>query len=198
MSKFIGRIRFFVDLPSFVILVALAALFWKPVAGAVFSGVSWVNRTVEPPAWVGSLLLGILGNIIAAAVIGAVLYWLFKKATLNQVCGTFEAFDIRNGESERWGKLTLRHQLVPLTRLAPRLRFELVNEDVTVLGEGLLTREQHFIGFYREVSKLARRRMGAFFMTLDGSGDAYDGEYVYLDPTTNTPTRGTARWVRKN
>lgn len=196
MKNPLRRMRFYIALPDLVVVLFGLALFCRPVARAVLHGADWLTGTVQWPEWVGSLALNVLSDVIAAVFIAGVAILLIWSRRRHALAGTFKAFDLTNGKGEEWGEVRLRHQLAATSILGPVMRLELRHEDIVLHGEGVIVQEQHFVGFYRDISQPVRRRCGAFFMTLGGEANSYEGQFIYLDPKTSQPALGRARWVR--
>ncbi len=196
ITQFLHWRRFYVAVPDVFILLVLLSLFWRPVAAVAFGALEWAYLRVSPPEWAGAVSLGIASNVISVFLIGAAALFFLQRRELTAACGDFDAFAIERGVREPWGRVSLVQQLLTPPLLAPRIRCVLRHGDVLLVGEGIMNRDQFLIGYYRETSKASRRRMGSFFMVLDGTGDAYEGYILFLDPDTEKPRRGRVRWER--
>jgi len=120
---------------------------------------------------------------------------LATKLRIRDLTESFQSFLTTQGLNESWGIVTLSYEPLQETSDGYRIRVQLQNKDITLKGEAAVYKEQYLVGFYREVSKVSRRRAGAFMLELDGEGD-YFGKFLYIDPDTRTPSMGTVKWLR--
>lgn len=189
--------RFYIAIPNFLLIVAALIVAWRPIASWIFAGVSWITLELHLPAWASGFASSFLSDVLAALIVGSMVLFVLGRRERAALAGTFDAFDLQTGQPpQAWGKVSLASQLEPTGREGPRMRLRLENKDIILFGEGVVFQNQHFVGFYRETSRLDRRRCGAFFMTMQGGGDEYVGDYIFLDPVTQTPALAHASWKR--
>jgi hypothetical protein len=188
--------RFYVAVPTLLAYLLVFAISYRPTARLFFKGANWLTTTVNTPTWVDAFLGELVVNAIVTVILGTGLYLILRQKKLQDMTGDFRAFDLTNGSKEEWGTVKLRYELGVggLTGVGHRMRLELRHDDVILQGDGIVLQDQHYVGFYSETSRPARRRFGAFFMTLGGDGQSYEGNFVFLDPKTGSPTIGNARW----
>lgn len=201
MANIFRRIRFFIALPDLIVILFGLALFWRPLARAVLRGADWFTSVVQWPAGASSFAVSVFSDMVAAGIIAALAILFFWSRRRHALAGTFNAYEWENEEWKEWGEVRLRHQLAATSLLGPLMWLELsnrINDEAIVLrGQGVIVQDQHFVGFYREISQPVRRRCGAFFMTLGGDANQYEGSFLHLGPKTEIPTVGKARWIRR-
>lgn len=195
LKRFQNWFRFYINIPTFLIYLLIFALFWHPIGGAIFGIADYFVAEFSPPPWMTQLVLSVVSDILAGLVLGITLLIFLRKRNLHILCGRFNAYLTTQGLNEPWGNVTLTYELLESNSDGPRIRIQIQNENIILKGEAIVFREQYLTGYYREVSKLARRRAGTFFLELDGEGN-YSGKFLYLDPDTRTPSTGTVKWVR--
>lgn len=193
------RWRFYISVPDFILLLLVVAVAPWPVV--------WLSEALRPspesnfvlPKWLETLSLGIAANLISALFIGGVAVWILRRREVVAACGKFKAFfyDRAKKEYVEWGEVDVIRTLFNPPLMGPRVRCRLRFKDVDIDGEGMITRDQYLLGYYRETGNVARRRMGSFFLVLAGSGDCYEGRILYQDPESGEKLMsGKVRWER--
>lgn len=169
------------------------AVFWRPIAAFIFGSSSVLAMAITVPNWASEVAINVLANLFATGIVALVAIGLLKRMQRHALAGKFKAYDVVNGAEQEWGTVELRYALLAAR---PTMRLRLTNGPVLLEGEGLVNKEQHFVGHYRETSDIARRRYGAFMMVLDGNNTEYAGQYLFVDPSSPTVQVGLAKWKR--
>jgi hypothetical protein len=192
-------IRFYIGVPFALVYLAVAAVFWRPVASWLFGSVEWLKIALSPPAWIGDFTLNLASDLTAALLIGVIVVAVFRNRHLHERCGRFEARLVENGNEVPWGDVELVYELLPTGLFDPQVRCKLIRSgDVVCIGQAIFVGDSYISGYYREVGNLRRRRTGAFTLRLNGEGDVFEGSFAYIDPSTDRPTAGTVRWCRRD
>lgn len=191
-----GYCRLHIDLNTIVIILLIILIFHRAFLGFVFSSVSFIETKFTIPEWIPGFLIGTLSNFISALILIPIIFWVFRISYKSKLCGKFKAFDIINGKEEFWGNLKLTYNIFS-NRIRGRMRSD--KHDADIIIDAIFERGEYLRGYYIEQKKVNRRRMGAFLLILDGSGDSYSGSYVFVDPKSNNiiPQEGKVKWVRK-
>jgi len=186
-------IRIHLDIPTIVLVSVVVLFVYRPLAAWLFSLVGWVESEVQFPAWVGSVAQGIVANLVSAAVIVPIAIWILRIRSKAAAAGRFKAFDMTSGSAESWGEVFLSYNL-----FSTKIRGTLTHNDIVMRLEAVLDKDQYLRGHYSEQSNVARRRLGAFLLLLNGEGDGYRGPFVFVDPADEsaTPKTGSVEWKR--
>ena len=195
LNRLRSSVRFYIAVPEFILLLLVLALFWRPIAEVALGWSALLSAKVTVPAWFSDVAVNVVANLIASAIVVVVAIAVLKRRRNHALAGQFDAFDLQGGAEVAWGTVELRY---PLMSTEPRMRMRLVRDNVILEGEGLVNKERHFIGFYRETSDIVRRRYGSFMMELHGANNAYTGKYLFVDPDTDSVTVGSAIWKRND
>jgi len=143
-----------------------------------------------------TIITGVISSFFAAillAFIGIVFFNWYQKTLLT---GRYKATElILNGDDVDWGVVTIK--FIPFeTGKGYAVKLILMHGDIELEGNGRIIDNRYLIGHYVEIGKLERRRMGSFFYELNGAGNAWEGNYVYVDPNESDPKQGRAKWER--
>ncbi len=191
MKRVRRLLRLYLDIPALLVLAVLLWGGWQFVT-QVYSHYS-SDADQFGQTLLGQLVFGIVTSAITALVLAAVGFVVFKWVKKSDVAGTFDAFDVGENGDVPWGKITLRYN--PFSN---SMRGTVTHGDTELQVDAKLFREQYLRGHYVEISNLARRRFGAFMMSLDGDGKSFEGKYVFVSPSDgyHVPSCGDVRWDR--
>ena len=182
-----------IDIPTILVLLFIVLLVHRPLEKKFFETLGWADDTFTFPVWFKDVWLGVLANVLAALIIVPVVFWLLRVRARAAVCGRFTAFDTTSGQAKEWGSVTLTYNI-----FSRRVRGTLTYNDVELTLDAIFDKAQYLRGHYAETSNEARRRLGAFLLSLTGEGNVYEGPFVFVDPEDNNvkPQTGTVRWER--
>ena len=197
MKKIKRWLNLHFDISSLVIILLLVSLVYRPLLNFLFLTSTNLTPKLTVPEWVEHILLKVLCEIIAAAIILPLVFYLFRVSSKSMLTGKFTAFDIIDGKDTEWGTVTLTYNM-----FSNRIKGVLtsVSGDADLHIDAAFERGSYLRGHYIEKKKLTSRRMGAFLLMLDGEGDNYSGSYVFVDPdeANGIPKEGKAKWIKKS
>jgi hypothetical protein len=187
--------RLHIDLPTVPIVLLLATLVYRPLLFLAIPALENVATEFGFHPSVAAFLRDFFANLAAGLILLVLGYWAFNVKLKSAYAGEFLAYDIKKGQEEEWGRVRLTYNLFS-RRIRGLLHNDARNVDIEI--DGMFERGQYIRGTYIERGRVARRRLGAFLMMLQGEGDEYRGKYVYVDPEEghHVPSRGEAKWVR--
>ena len=189
-----------ISITTAVVIILAGIIVFPPVLGWFISGINFIvvqtQQTIPLPGWLLNILQSFVANILFLLIGGFVVFALIKRSSTYAICGTYNAKDLTSGEEKDWGDLFIKYDFGKFLKQGTPLKIENKHGDITLYGEGVLIKD-HIIGYYTEISKLQRRRMGSFFMTMDGEGDKWTGESLFMDPDTREVARGKILWKKK-
>ena len=183
------------DVPTIVVLVLIISVFYRPLANALFRWIGQFSEISPIPSWVTTIGLNVIGGLICVVLVAIVGFVLLNWNYKSEVAGTYNAYVItENNERESWGEVKIKYNLI-----TDKFRTYLKHEDRQVNGHAKLVAQRYLVGYYTEEGKPTRRRFGSFLYTLTGEGNAFEGSFLYFDPTNETydrPDVGRAIWEK--
>lgn len=200
-QKFKDYLKVHIDIPSLIVILLILFIFWRKLTIIIFNSCEFIYQEVNPPEWVKNIGLGIVSNILSAAILIFIGYLYFKLKTKPFFAGNFTAYEITKNtgaadtETE-WGNLTLTYNIFS-KRIKGILRSKDNQVCITLSGE--FDKDRYLRGTYIEKDNPSRLRLGAFLMLLSPNGDNYEGSFMHLSPSTgfDKPELGFAKWIKK-
>lgn len=183
--------RFFVDIPTVVIVAVLVLYVHRPLANLFLEKLGPLQKEIGFAGTAYAFIEAVLVNAVTGLILGTVAYWLFRMHRRSDTVGRFKAFDLSNDEKKDWGEVTLKYNL-----FSSRMIGVMVHDDKRLKLDGKLDRDQYFHGHYWEIGNRARRRLGAFLLELSGDATKYQGRFVFVDPDHREPQKGQVVWER--
>lgn len=170
------------DVPSMLLLVLVASMFYRPIANVLFGWSQLLVQSVRLPAWAASLVSNITASIITIILVAIAGIAFFRWRYKSEIAGKYKACIVKeNGDKEDWGQVVVTYNLLNNT-----FRTSLRRDDLVVNGHATLVGQRHLVGTYLEASKLTRRRFGAFLYSLSGEGNCFTGKILCFDPKNPT------------
>lgn len=199
-------IRFYIDIPSAVVLIVLFIVFRDVIITEFIMPISdLLHIDLSKSTPITSIIIAAISSVIATTILGLLGWFIYSNVMRNALSGEFDVYNLvqnsnntNNCLEEFWGVVTILYHPFALNRNGVKVKLRLKHDDVILEGSGLIINNRFIVGHYTEISKLERRRSGSFFYTLDGDGASWTGEYQYIDPNESSPKIGNGLWKRKS
>lgn len=185
--------RLHFDLNTIVVLLVVIFLIHRPATNWLLGLIGQVSSIEALPDWIRTFVFSVGANLVSAIVIALIVFGWVRTSRKTMAVGRFKAYDTSSGKKADWGEVRLSYNL-----FSTRIVGVLSNQDVSLRLEASFDRELYLRGHYAETGNIARRRLGAFLLCLDGEGNTYTGAFAFVDPAepNSTPKTGTVRWER--
>lgn len=198
MRKLISYLKFYLDVPTLVALIVFVVIFRAPLTDYFIApSFKFLSQVFNTPEVATELMIGTISSVIAAIIFTLGGFILLQFYMRNRLSGTFDAFDLQvDGKEEAWGKAKVVYRPWAPDRNGVPVKLLLTRNDIILQGRGLIVNNRYLVGHYTEISRPERRRSGVFLYELDGSGQSWRGQYLYVDPDKEKPAVGKAVWKR--
>ena len=206
MMKFLRKIwsaitsvfNIYIGINSAVSLVLIAAaIYYFFLKDILVVSVNMFSTWYDSNSVWHSLVLGIVASITAAIVFGILGVFLFAWSNKMRLTGEYNAFEIDStGKENKWGKVTIKYHPLSTSNNHPPMKLRLKHDKIIMEGSGMIIDNRYLVGHYCETGEPARRRSGAFMFEISGAGNTWEGRFVYIDPETNSPAEGKAKWIK--
>ncbi len=197
MKKLLGSIfRFYIDLPLVVAFLVLVVIFRHALVDDILLPVATKLSSATNNSVGETIVLGILANVLTSLLLAIVALLFFRHLMRSRLSGKYNAFQIDGGKEIPYGTTTILFSPLALETGGIPVRLKLDHGDLHLEGRGLIVNNNILVGHYIETGKPERRRCGSFFYWLDGNGDSWQGEFLFISPDTAKTISGTGKWTR--
>lgn len=197
MKKQIASLfRFYVDLPLIVAFILLIIIFRHALLDELLVPFAKELSAATKSSVAETLILGVISNVITALLLGALAVTFFRLLMRARLSGEYKAVQIDGGNEMGYGTATILFSPLALDKGGIPVKLKLDHGDLHLEGQGHIVNNSILIGHYIETGKPERRRCGSFFYRLDGTGDSWHGQFLYISPDTAETVTGTGKWSR--
>ncbi|TQV71412.1 hypothetical protein FLL45_19850 [Aliikangiella marina] len=89
-----------VDLSTILILLLIVVLIWPTLLNGILGGFEYLNSDYILPESLKNTFLGVIANLITAAIVVPTIFYFFNLKRKTHLCGEFKAFDIEDGNEK--------------------------------------------------------------------------------------------------
>lgn len=197
MNKHLSNLfRFYIDLPLLVAFVILIIIFRAALLDDLLLPLAKQLSAATSNSVGATLLLGVLSNVITALLLAALALFFFRLLMRARLSGEYKAFQVDGETTTPYGTVTILFSPLSPDRGGVNVKLKMVHGDMRLEGVGLIVNNRLLIGHYTETGMPERRRCGSFFYQLDGTGQTWQGQFLYISPDTAETVTGTAKWTR--
>jgi hypothetical protein len=197
MRKLIASFfRFYVDLPLIVAFIFLIIIFRHALLDELLMPLAKELTAATKNSVAETLVLGVASNVITAILLAAIAVAFFRYLMRSRLSGKYKAVQMDGGKEIPYGTATILFSPFALDKGGIPVKLRLVHDDLHLEGQGHIVNNSILIGHYIETGKPERRRCGSFFYRLDGTGDSWQGQFLYVSPDTSETVTGTGKWSR--
>jgi hypothetical protein len=193
---FSSLFRFYIDLPLLVAFLILIMLFHAALLDQLLLPLAKQLSEATSNSVGATLLLGVISNILTALLLAVFALLFFRMLMRARLSGNYNAFQVDGTNLLPYGTATILFSPLALDIGGVPVKLKLELADMKLEGTGLIVNNRLLIGHYTETGKPERRRCGSFFYQLDGSGQTWQGQFLYVSPDTAETVSGTGRWTR--
>ena len=130
------------DIPTLVTFLLIGCFVYRPL-------VSWLKKIDigltgdESTRCFIDFTVGLIANVVAALLLGLIIFMVYRIRTKVALCGKFKAYNVINGNNELWGEITLTYNI-----FSTRIKGILVSEtnSATIGIDAVFERGQYLRG----------------------------------------------------
>ncbi|MCB2097168.1 MAG: hypothetical protein KDE05_06000 [Parvularculaceae bacterium] len=189
----LSRLHF--GLNSVVTIVVIAVIIFK------FALQPFALKLLDAPEKLSALQnfgLSLLASLAAAIMLAALGVFLMGWSSKIRHAVDYDVFVVDDtGQELAFGRASVRYSPFSGTNQHTSVKMQLINGDIELDGNGMIIDNRYLAGTYTEIGKPERRRSGSFLYEISGDGSSWAGQYIAIDPITDDPIVGRARWVRR-
>lgn len=195
-KTFLNLFRFYIDLPLLVSFVIMVVIFRAALLDELLLPLATQLSAATSNSIGATLLLGVLSNLITALLLTALALFFFRLLMRATLSGEYKTFQVEGEKITPYGTATILFSPLSPDRGGVPVKLKMEHGDMRLEGVGLIVNNRLLIGHYTETGKPERRRCGSFFYQLDGTGQTWQGQFLYISPDTAETVTGTAKWTR--
>jgi len=190
----LGRLHFGIN--SVITIAVVAVIIFKFVLQPFFLKILVAPEKLTALQNFG---LSILASVVAAIVFGVLGVFLMGWSARVRHAVDYDVYVIATDNRETpFGTASIRYYPLSATNQHTPVKLQLKFGDIVLDGNGMIVDNRYLAGTYTEVGKPERRRSGSFLYEISGDGSSWAGQYIAIDPSSDDPIVGRAKWIRKS